>query len=94
MYDNWSTDHTQLRSILFTYFQNLFTIERYDLHYLKNINFPKFAQYDKYLLFQLYIDVEIKTTIWKLGAWKALGPDGILVGFYKDHWDLVGQQIL
>lgn len=28
--------------------------------------------------------------VWKMGLWKAPGPDGLQMGFYKEYWDTVG----
>lgn len=48
---------------------------------------------DKEFLNQPHTVEEIKSAVWQLGPWKAPGSDGIPIGFYKEHWDLVGQDI-
>ena len=36
---------------------------------------------------------EIKATLDSIGELKALGPDGTLAVFFKNFWDVVGQQL-
>lgn len=66
---------------------------RVDTHFLDNISFQPLCQADKEYLSQPYTVAEIKSATWNLGAWKAPGPDGILIGFYKEHWNIVGDKI-
>lgn len=66
---------------------SLFHTEGTQLHYLEQIDFPKLGQHSKAYLDSLF---EVKVAMRKLGAWKALGPDGVHIGFYCDNWELVG----
>ncbi|KAL5566496.1 hypothetical protein UlMin_029660 [Ulmus minor] len=37
---------------------------------------------------------EIRTTIFRLGSFKATGPDGLPVLFFKSYWDSVGEDVI
>jgi hypothetical protein len=36
---------------------------------------------------------EVKATLDAIGNLKVLGPDGMLIVFFKKHWDVVGEQL-
>ncbi|KAL5583173.1 hypothetical protein UlMin_015615 [Ulmus minor] len=36
---------------------------------------------------------EIRTTIFRMGSFKAAGPDGLLALFFKSYWDSVGEDV-
>lgn len=84
----------QLGSLLLTYFQNMFSTEGTQLHHLDNISFTPLKTANKTYLAQLYTDEEIEVAVWKLGAWKAPGLDGIPIDFYRENSNLVGAHIL
>lgn len=90
----WTTDSPQLGLVLIDYFQHLFTSQRNDTRILDNIPLPSLSQSDITFFNQPFSMEEIKAAIWNMGVWKAPGPDGIHMGFYKDNWDLVKHQIL
>jgi hypothetical protein len=41
-----------------------------------------------------FIEEEVRTTLFMMGASKALGPDGLLAGFYQYHWELLGANVM
>lgn len=84
---------TNWGDILKSYFQKLFTNEGVSLHYTNNLHFIPFTSTDKEILHNHFSVEKIRSVVWQLGSWKAPGLDGIPIGFYKEHWDLVGQNI-
>lgn len=38
-------------------------------------------------------DKEVKATVFSMGAYKALGPDGFPPVFFQEYWDIVGLDI-
>lgn len=72
------------------YFQTLFTTEGSETHSIGNLLLQPLSSETKDFLSKPYRVDEVKNAARKLGAWKAPGPDGIHIGFYREHWDLVG----
>lgn len=52
------------------------------------------SQCHKSILAASFIDSKIQTTVWKLGPWKVSGPDGLLIAFYKEHWNSLGKDFI
>ena len=42
----------------------------------------------------LFTDLEIKTTMFQIGALKASEPDGLVASFYQKNWDVVGNTVV
>lgn len=89
----WSKNFQQLNNIPLSYFQILFASKGALLHVLNNIQISSISHNDFLSLSKPFTAEGIKKTVCSLGAWNAPGPDGILMGFYKEHWTLIGDNI-
>ena len=45
-------------------------------------------------LIRPFSDEEVEAVVWGLNSEGALGPDGILLIFYKECWDVIGLEVM
>lgn len=91
---NWVSEHNRLGDILLHYFQDLFHSEGANTHHLNQLPIHQISASDYNILNSPFSRKEVKQAVWNLGAWKAPGPDGLPIGFYKENWSLVGNHIM
>lgn len=68
----------------------LFSSDSINLHTLRSISLPSISSSSYVLLNAPFTANEIKCVVWKMGQWKALGFDGLQIGFYMEKWEVVG----
>lgn len=83
-----STDE-EIGNILFSHFQSQFQAQDVNLDCLQHLNFKHLNEDHQHELQSPVTDLEFWNAINQLGAWKSPGPDGLQVGFYKAHWDML-----
>jgi hypothetical protein len=94
-YDNeWVEGTTPLKPLVLNYFSNLFTSEVQDVDpmVLEKIN-PRIDDAMNEKLMSPFSADEVKKAMFSIGDFKAPGPDGLHAVFYKQFWDLCGQEI-
>lgn len=77
-------------STIFTSSSNPTSVELVDV--LSSVS-SSLTDIDKASLSQLYIAFEVKSTLDSMFLDKALGPDGMIAIFYKNHWGIVGSVV-
>lgn len=55
---------------------------------------PKVNDWDNDELIRPFSSEEIREALFQISATKSPGPDGITTGFFQDHWDVVGGDII
>ncbi|KAL5557491.1 hypothetical protein UlMin_039727 [Ulmus minor] len=63
----------------------------FDLHHLIS---PTISDADNALLLSIPDWEEIRTTVFKMGSFKAAGPDGFPSLFFKSYWEIVGEDVI
>lgn len=92
-HNNWTTNDHQLGDLLLNYYKDLFKSRASHIQHLDHIPIAPISQSQQDILNAFFTATEIKSTVWKLGTWKAPGLDAIQIGFLKNNWNLVGNSI-
>ncbi|XP_028120068.1 uncharacterized protein LOC114317531 [Camellia sinensis] len=83
-----------IKSIILTYFTNLFKFEHVQsLTHWNNITATFFTLDDNEVLLKPITNAEILRAVKSIGAFKALGKDGIQALFYQKYWHIVGHSV-
>jgi hypothetical protein len=91
---NWVEGTAMLKSLVLDYFSNLFTSEvpAIDHAVLGKIQ-PKVTQDMNERLMAPFSAHDVKKAVFSIGDFKAPEPDGLHALFYKNFWNLFGNQI-
>ena len=90
---DWEEDQTTLKNMKVEYFKNLYFADTNYNQILVKGAFPELSLDDKQALAREINDTEVKTSIFSMGGWKALGPDGLPTIFFQTYQDHVGQSL-
>lgn len=75
------------------YYRNLFAAPEHCDDYARSDNFPTIEDLDARNLSRPVSLEETRATLKSMGDYKALGPDGFHIAFFKYCWDVVGTHI-
>ncbi|OMO89798.1 hypothetical protein COLO4_19592 [Corchorus olitorius] len=89
----WVTDSVQLKTMVITFFQNLYTRESGDMVPFNAIVHPSLSLEDKGLLCREISVAEVCSALFQMKPWKAPGVDGFDVGVYQEYWDTMGHSL-
>ncbi|XP_061371304.1 uncharacterized protein LOC133313908 [Gastrolobium bilobum] len=91
---DWVADKEDLINMAVKYFENLFTADEEELEeYPVKVFFPGLSNKEKKVMSRIPSHEEIRKTIFKMGKFKALGPDGLQTVFFQSHWNIVGNSV-
>ena len=80
---NWVDNEPEIKSLISTYFQNLFTTSKES----RDMSPPPSCLSQSFSVAHIPTFLEIKEAVFSLGSYKAPGPDGYHAFFYKDRWE-------
>lgn len=91
----WCTDDaTTLKREAYNFLSLLFqSNEPYNLHSLQLEIIPQIGQDFQNLLLTPVTTDEIKGAIFSMNSYKACGPDGFQLIFFKTYWHIVGHDV-
>lgn len=84
-----ATSDERMSDILLHYFQSLFTTDDINLSFIQYMDVKTLSLNHTLLLQADITDTEILQTVKQLSPWKALGPDGLHAGFFRDNQHLI-----
>ncbi|XP_061358638.1 uncharacterized protein LOC133302833 [Gastrolobium bilobum] len=92
--ERWVTDKEELINMAANYFEKLFApddeeVEEYPVRGL----FPTLSDTEKEFLARVPSREEIRSVVFKMGKFKAPGPDGLQAVFFQNHWNTVGESV-
>ncbi|KAL5569589.1 hypothetical protein UlMin_026164 [Ulmus minor] len=61
---------------------------------LNHLIYPAISEVDNASLINIPDWDEIRATVFRLGSFKAVGPDGFPALFFKSYWDIVGDDVV
>lgn len=83
-----------VRSVVFDHFHNHFQPIALDRLGIYDFSFKSITMEEGSMLMLPFLEVEIKYAIWECDNFKSLGPDGINLGFIKDLWDILKEELM
>ncbi|XP_061361919.1 uncharacterized protein LOC133305695, partial [Gastrolobium bilobum] len=91
---NWIADTDSLINLAVSFYQDLFKAdeERHGEFPIQNA-FPSLTIVEKRFLFQKPSKEEIKKAVFRMGKFKAPGPDGLNDLFFQSQWDTIGTSV-
>ncbi|GKV45171.1 hypothetical protein SLEP1_g52281 [Rubroshorea leprosula] len=84
----------EIREEVASYFQGLFTEEKWQRPRLDGINFNQLSQTDSESLTAVFFEEEIKNAVWDCDSSKSPGPDGFNFRFIKVMWEDIKHDII
>jgi hypothetical protein len=92
--DEWVEGTELLKPLVLNYFADLFSSEVQDIDpaMLEKIH-PRVSDGMNEQLLAPFTVEEVKKAVFSIGDFKAPGPDGLHVVFYKQFWDICRQEI-
>jgi hypothetical protein len=90
----WVEDDSSLRELVTNYYKDLFAETNENLVTLDmKYGFKPLEDEVAHNIDIVVQNDEIGTTLFEMGAWKALGPDGYPAGFYQKNWSIVAPKM-
>ena len=91
---DWIADPAGLENLVLDYFKSLFTKQVGDQrHIIFPQSFPRLSNEQDKMLKKPFSTDEIKTTLFDMASFKALGIDGMHAGFFQSSWEIVGESL-
>ena len=92
---NWIQGTDMVAKEIVHFYKDLFTSEPTHLpEDLDGIIQPIVTEADNELLCTIPLEEEVREVVFSMGSYKAPGPDGFSLIFFKHDWDVIGEEVV
>ncbi|GKV44307.1 hypothetical protein SLEP1_g51499 [Rubroshorea leprosula] len=88
------TGVAEIKNEVATYFEELFTEEKWERPKLDGIDFKRISEADNDILTAVFSEKEVKEAVWECESSKSPGPDGFNFKFVKVMWEDIKSDVV